>query len=341
MKDERISVIVPMLNEAADIAGCIERIGAQALSGPTIELILVDSASEDDTIAIAEMTARRVGLDNVIVLGNPARRTSIGLNVGLDAATGSYVVRIDARSRIEPDYVARCVTTLQQRSDVGVVGGAQLSMPRSHAWEARSIARALNNRWLTGFARYRRGGVSGPTDTVWMGVFRTEDLRDLGGWDDETALNEDYELNERYRASGRLVWFDHTVRSGYLPRASMRLVARQYLSFGRVKADGWAHGRRPALRQLALLSAPPVVAALGIGAGVVVGWLPVVAGGLAVAAIADARGVGEPAPAAERAGALVVNAVTCASWWWGVVSGFVASRRGRRPQHALAARPTR
>ena len=54
-----------------------------------------------------------------------------------------------------------------------------------------------------------------------MGAFRTDELRRLGGWDDATALNEDFELSQRYVASGQVVWFDARLRSGYLARPSL------------------------------------------------------------------------------------------------------------------------
>jgi glycosyltransferase involved in cell wall biosynthesis len=336
-----VSVLVPMLNEAADISGCIEHIAAQTWPSEQIELVLIDASSTDDSVQVAKQAALDAGLANVVVCRNDARRTSIGLNVGLAAASGEYVARVDARSRIGQSHLERCVATLRTRADVGVVGGGQRARARADTTAARSIARALNNRWLTGFARYRRGGADGPADTVWMGAFRAEDLRTLGGWDDATALNEDYELNERYRAAGRVVWFDSALDAGYLPRARVRLIAKQYLSFGRVKADGWVHGRRPAPRQLALLAMPPALVAGGAVATATFGIVPVVVGATAAAAAVDITGARASASIADRVGALCVNGVMASCWWWGVASGMVRSSRGDRPQATLAAQPTR
>ena len=97
-----------------------------------------------------------------------------------------------------------------------------------------------------------------------MGSFRTHELRALGGWDDETALNEDFELSQRYIASGKTVSFDERLRSGYLARPSLRALGRQHFYFGRVKGMWWARGRRPLPRQLVLLALPP--AALTVAA---------------------------------------------------------------------------
>ena len=48
-----VSVIIPALNEARDIAGCIEAIGAQDYPTSAIEVILVDGASTDETVESA------------------------------------------------------------------------------------------------------------------------------------------------------------------------------------------------------------------------------------------------------------------------------------------------
>lgn len=226
-----VSVVIPVLNEEADIAGCIEAVAAQDMGVDRIELLLVDGCSNDATVLVAHEAAARHRFHGVHVLSNPRRLTSVSLNAGLKAATGACVVRIDARSRIEPHYVRRCLTLLEERAEIGVVGGAQWARARGGGCLHVGIARALQNRWSTGLSRYRRKLSSGPTDTVWMGAFRTDDLRALGGWDEAVALNEDYELAARYRAAGAIVWFEGSLRSGYLPRQGLSSLALQYFRF--------------------------------------------------------------------------------------------------------------
>ena len=327
-----VSVMVPALDEQKDIGGCLAAIAQQQYDLTRLEVVLVDALSTDETVGEAKNAARDLGL-SLVLCENPARCTSAGLNVGLAVARGDYVVRVDARSRIGPRYVTACVDTLRNRPDVGVVGGAQVTIPRGDRLKARAIARASNNRWLMGLARYRRGARSGATDTVWMGAFRTAELRAIGGWDANTGINEDYELNERFRRDGKLVWFDASLQSGYLPRSDLRRIARQFVGYGRGKADGWARGRRPAARHVALVLAPPALVAGGAVAVVTFGPIPVVvAGVVAVLAIDLTGGAGVAAPT-ERIAALAVNALVGASWWWGVVSGWAgrsAHRRSRR-----------
>ncbi len=329
-----VTVLIPALDEERDIAGCLQAIAAQSYPGELIDVVLVDGCSADRTVEVARDAAAVLGLD-LVVLRNELRRTSTSLNVGLRSARGEILVRIDARSRIEPEYVATCVRVLADQPAVGVVGGRQVPRVRSTAITDRAIARALANRFTTGFARYRRAEAAGPTDTVWMGVFRTDELRRLGGWDDDVALNEDWALNRRYRDAGRQVWFEPRLVSGYLPRTSLAAVARQHFHFGRVKGLWWVRGTTPEPRQVVMLAAPPVgaLALLGLvrrrGRSV---WLVLPAALL----VADAIGSDEPAGPATRCLSATTIAVYTGSWWIGTVVGAIGELVGVEHRHGRA-----
>ena len=331
-----VTVLIPSLNEERDIRGCLETVAAQTYPAELLDVLLVDGCSDDATVDVARLTAAGLGLD-LRVIENPRRRTSTSLNAGLDRVRGEIVVRLDARSRVQPDYVERCVGVLGERPDVGVVGGRQVPRPRSAALTDRGIGRALSNRYTTGFARYRRAPQAGPTDTVWMGVFRADDLRELGGWDDEVALNEDWALNRRYRDHDRLVWFEPELVSGYLPRTDLRSLARQHFYFGRVKGLWWVRGMKPEARQVAMLAAPPI-AGLGLlglarrrGARVLLA-VPL------VLLVADAVGSDGPADPGERAVSASAIGVYSAAWWVGTVVGAVGELFGVEHRHRSAPR---
>lgn len=330
-----VSIVIPVLNEERDVVGCLEAIDAQSYPRERTELLIVDGESDDRTVEVVERVLPSLGLHSTQIVSNPKRRTSTSLNVGLEHARGEFLVRLDARSRIEPHYVATVVEALISRPDVAVVGGGQVAVPRSPAAVDRGIARALGNRWATGFARYRRTTVSGPTDTVWMGAFRTDDLRRMGGWNAAVALNEDFDLNSRFRASGATVWYEGALQSEYLPRSDLLALGRQYFRFGRVKGTWWARGGRPNGRQTVALVLPVCLAlATGVagrrwGAGRVVGAM------LAGAVLVEAGGARENrAPAQVRAVSLTAIGTLALAWWSGTVIGFIGERLGVQHQHA-------
>jgi cellulose synthase/poly-beta-1,6-N-acetylglucosamine synthase-like glycosyltransferase len=327
-----VSVVVPALNEATDIEGCLRAIAAQEWPLDQLEVVIADALSDDGTVRVATDVARQLGLE-LVVCENPARRTSAGLNVALAKCAGNFVVRVDARSRIRPQHLPTAVEVLDARPEVGVVGGGQHAHPRSARLIDRAIARALENRYTTGLARYRRAQFAGAADTVWMGAFRRADLDELGGWNEAVALNEDWDLNQRYRDRGFVVWFDPRLDADYLPRQSYGRLARQYFRFGRVKGTWWMRGRRPAPRQIGLLAIPPVGVAAAAVLASYVGVVPVVVGGVALAFAIDAIGGKAPAGPAVRAGAITATVVSCGSWWAGVVAGAAGELAGVQHAH--------
>src|ERR1700704_456922 len=96
MKDTQkvdASVLVPVLNEEEHIREAVDAMRAQDFDG-TIEFLFMDGGSTDRTRAVLEELATSDA--RIRVLDNPGRTTPHALNVGLSAARGEFVVRMDA-----------------------------------------------------------------------------------------------------------------------------------------------------------------------------------------------------------------------------------------------------
>jgi glycosyltransferase involved in cell wall biosynthesis len=295
-------------------------------------LVVVDSASTDatDAEAKAALDASDFGAWEVI-RNTDGGGTPANLNVGLAAATGTVLCRVDARSRIPPDYVRRCVEILTARPDVSVVGGSQVAIATGDDARSFGIARALNNRWGMGLSRYRRGAGSGPSDTVYLGAFRTAELRAVGGWNREFATNQDFELNRRMAEQG-LVWFEAGLPVGYVPRPDLRSLHRQYRRFGAWKVRYWRRtGDRPRPRQLALLVGVPaaVTAALaGVVATRGARRAGLVAGLVAAAVFVEGRGSPGPGGGARvHAWSFAALVTVAAGWLEGAWQALIAGER--------------
>jgi succinoglycan biosynthesis protein ExoA len=324
-----VTVVIPVRNEAADLGACLERVLAQSWPRERLEVVVADGGSTDGTVAVAKGVLDGSALARWTVVDNPAGTTPSNLNAALGEVQGTYVCRVDARSLVQPHHVSTCVEVLAARSEVAVVGGAQEAEARQGAgFVARGIARALRNPYATGLARYRRGGTSGATDTVYLGAFRADDLRAAGGWDERFRTNQDYELNRRLGRQG-VVWYDDRLAVTYRPRETLRELLDQYRRFGRWKAAAWLEGDvRLHPRQAALLAGPPVVAVTAVGVGRR-HPIAVLAAGLGGAVLLDLASR-EPAPLAERASACLASAVVAAGWWCGAAEQAVRRARGER-----------
>lgn len=253
--DVMVTVLIPARNEGRWIGTCLEAVKAQDYPHTRMEVVVVDGDSEDETRRVAA-TALQTATFRSEIIHCPGRTTPLNLNAGLAVAQGDVVCRVDARSVIPPDYVRLCAQTLSQDASVVVTGGAQIATPGGDGLVSRGISRALNNRLSMGGASYRSSGHGGPTDTVYLGAFRTSDLRSVGGWDPYFRTNQDFDLNRRLAGRG-VVWFDSRLAVRYVARPSVGKLAAQYFRFGRWKARYWRRRAvKPLPRQWVAISLP-------------------------------------------------------------------------------------
>lgn len=102
-----ISVVVPTLNEAANLPHVLTRIPAMV-----DEIVLVDGRSIDDTIAVARMLRP----DIRVVLQDGAGKGN-ALACGFAAASGDIIVMIDADGSNDPAEIPQFVSALLDGSD--------------------------------------------------------------------------------------------------------------------------------------------------------------------------------------------------------------------------------
>lgn len=329
-----VTVVVPACDESSHLPECLAAIAAQDHPLARLEVIVVvDGATHDDSSAVAVESLSHADYARTLVMINADGGTPANLNLGLSRTRGDVLCRVDARSVIPPDYVRRCVELLTTRSEISVVGGAQVAVVPRHDARGAGIARALNNRWGMGGSRYRRGAPSGPADTVYLGAFRTADLRAVGGWDVELATNQDFDLNRRLGRRG-IVWFEAGLPVEYVPRTTVGDLYRQYRRFGRWKVRYWRHtGDAPRGRQVAVVAGVPAVglaAALTLVLVAPPARLALLAAALATGATIELAGSRRPrgGPAVHGWSVVALGAVG-AGWLGGVWTELLASGRRR------------
>lgn len=275
-----VSIVIPCYNEQATIALLLGALDGQTYPQDEMEVIVVDGLSSDGTPeAVAAFQSQHPAL-NIRIVENRQRNIPAALNQGIRAAAGTYIVRLDAHSMPQPDYVARCVAALEDGKGTNVGGVWQIRPGGDGGVMARSIAAAAAHPLGVGDARYRYTETAAVVDTVPFGAFRRDLVTQIGGFDETLLTNEDYEFNVRVRQSGGAVWLDPAIRSTYFARASLGALAHQYWRYGYWKARmlhrypdtlRW----RQALPPLFVLSLL-VLALLGIGVPLARGTLMVV-----------------------------------------------------------------
>jgi glycosyltransferase involved in cell wall biosynthesis len=234
---EFVSVVIPCLNEERFIGKALHNLADQYDTN-RYEIIVVDGLSQDRTReVIAEFCRERPDV-SVTLIDNPARRIPAALNLGIGAARGDIIARLDAHAVASPGYIRRSVEVLRQQG-VGVVGMPCQVCPGAETLTAKSIAAAVSHPFGIGDAKYRLGRDSAEqesVDTVAFACFRRELWRELGGFDEGLSANEDYEFNYRVRRHGQTVLLDTAEHCDYFARATLKDLASQYWRYGRWKA---------------------------------------------------------------------------------------------------------
>jgi len=226
-----VSVIIPCRNEEKTIHLVLDAIHAQTYPRELQQVVIADGFSEDRTREqIESFKTSHPDLD-VMVVNNPKRIIPAGLNAAILASSGDLIVRMDAHSIPNPDYVALCVDALE-RNVAQNVGGVWDIQPGSNSWIARSIAAAAGNPLAVGDARYRFTDKAAYVDTVPYGSYKRELFNQIGLFDETLLANEDYELNTRIIQSGGKIWLDPKIRCVYFARSSLRALSKQYYGYG-------------------------------------------------------------------------------------------------------------
>src|SRR3954464_15292629 len=221
-----VTTLTPVRNEERHIRETVAVLQAQDIADGA-DFIFIDGRSTDATRAILEELA--AADPRIRVLDNPPRHTASALNIGLRAARGEFVARIDAHARYPAHYLSRGIARLR-RGDVDWVAGPQIPIG-TDKW-SRCVAAALgtrlatrsSNRWDRDVAQ--RGGTEVELGTgVFTGVWRRTTLDCDGGWDEGWPINQDSEMAARVlRRGGRIVSLPE-LGAEYSPRSSLRALA--------------------------------------------------------------------------------------------------------------------
>jgi cellulose synthase/poly-beta-1,6-N-acetylglucosamine synthase-like glycosyltransferase len=224
MAQPLVSVLIVVRNGARDILGALQSIQQQDYS--PLEVIVVDGMSEDGTRALVENYARQQPGLAIRLLDNPQRIQATGWNVGIRAARGEFLLRLDAvHCRLTPGYLRGCLQQLQAMrqsdSSVAAVGGRRVTVAATENPWGQAIAAAQSSRCGVGNASYRSGTKAGFADTLGVPLYFRPILVQVGLFNDALGRSEDNELHARLRHQGYKLFYDPECTAIYHPRNSL------------------------------------------------------------------------------------------------------------------------
>ncbi|MDJ0596952.1 MAG: TIGR04283 family arsenosugar biosynthesis glycosyltransferase [Pleurocapsa sp. MO_226.B13] len=173
-----ISIIIPVLNEAAIIKSTLDRLQDNA----NLEVIVVDGGSQDNTVIIV----REMGVKVITASGG----RSAQMNAGAKIAQGDILLFLHGDSKLPPEFFSLTLKTLKQPK--AIAGAFELAIEG----EARSL------RWIELLVKMRSHLFSLPYGD--QGIFITKQaFAEVGGFPN-LPIMEDFELIQRLKKKGNI-----------------------------------------------------------------------------------------------------------------------------------------
>ncbi len=187
------SVIIPLLNEAAQIADALT---ALVPFTQTCEIIVVDGGSRDATVAFAR------SFDGVRVIEFGQAQRAAQMNAGAAVAHGEVLLFLHADVRLPHDFIAAIQTALRDASNhKRCVGGCfAFGFPPHVSRALKVYARGIN--WRT-----RWGWNATGDQAIWV---RREVFEAIGGFP-LVPIMEDLEFFQSLKQRGRVALLSQRV----------------------------------------------------------------------------------------------------------------------------------
>jgi hypothetical protein len=145
----RVSVVIPCLNEAENIARCVT-LAREVLDGSEItgEIIVVDNGSEDGSAELAEAAG-------ATVVREPRRGYGRAYLSGFEVARGDYIVMIDADLTYDFREIPRFVKELDDGAELVMGNRMQSITPGAMPWLNRYVGNPIMSRSINLLFRTR------------------------------------------------------------------------------------------------------------------------------------------------------------------------------------------
>lgn len=261
-----ISVVIPCRNEVKNIAECVEAIFASELeAGDTIEVLVVDGMSNDGTLEVLATLQQR--FTELKIVPNPQQVTPVAFNLGIKAASGTFLQIIGARQVISTNYLREAKRSLLENPEIGCVGGAVTNVYQTP--ESEIIGLAMSSSFGVGGGNFRVMKQSEFTDTVGTPMYPMSIFDEVGYFNEALLRNQDDEFNYRVTKAGKKILLNVDINIKYYVRAKVSNLFKQYYQYGYWKVFvNKMHGAITNVRQLV-----PAVFVTGLLLGFILSWL--------------------------------------------------------------------
>lgn len=211
------------------------------------EVIMVDNASTDNSVAIAKQIWKhpRVPLH---IISEPKQGQSYATRTGIKNAVYDIIIMVDDDNYVSSNYISRAYEIMEAHPEVGIAGGRGVGVFEEEppAWfkdfeQALAIGPQADSE---GYVDDRRGYIYGAGSIIRKPVYdylisNNFKLMLKGRIGKSLVAGEDSERSHAFRILGYKLWYDPSLEFGHqMPAARIdwKYIRQLYKSFGRASA---------------------------------------------------------------------------------------------------------
>ncbi|MEO6828694.1 MAG: glycosyltransferase family 2 protein [Acidobacteriaceae bacterium] len=233
MSSPRISVILPVRNEARSIGRLLEQLLRQTYPADCYEILVADGRSTDTTRDVVHSIAQQSAVP-VRVIDNPGIRSGAGRNAGVAQATGEIILFIDGHCEIPSPRLLEDTALLLQETGADCLCRPQPLIAFSPQGVGKIIADARASTLGHGrdsliYDMHHAGFVHPASSGA---TYRRGLFDHVGPYDESFDACEDVEFNTRVANAGYKAYTDPRVAVYYEPRRSFAGLFRQMMRYG-------------------------------------------------------------------------------------------------------------
>ena len=226
-----VSVIVGLLNEEKFLPRLIEDFKKQTYDHDEIELIFIDGMSKDSSWKILEdFKNSNHDFYDVVLLKNPKVILSAGMNVGIKAARGECILKVDCHSHITENFIENNVKIIEEGEYV--CGGPRPNIIENADNFSKTLLLVEENMFGSGIADYRKKTTKKYVSSVFQGMYKKSIFDKIGLLDEKVGRVEDNELHYRIRKNGYKIRYSNDILSYQYTRPTLKRMLKQKYSNG-------------------------------------------------------------------------------------------------------------
>ena len=199
----KVSIVIPVYNEAERLAACLEAISLQTVE--PYEVIVIDNNSSDESVRVAR------SFPFVTLMHQPKQGVVHTRTLGFNAARGDIIGRIDADTLLPAMWVKQIQTIFVDEQISAVSGSAHyydfplyMVADRVDAFLRRRLARQLGDR------NYLWGANMAVRRSAWQQV--------IPRLCEAPAIHEDFDLGIHLQELGLRVAYEPSLNAGVSSR---------------------------------------------------------------------------------------------------------------------------